>query len=48
MLQIKRLFELLSSDFIKKAPTAVVEKERQKLVAYQESANELQKQLKSY
>jgi len=43
--QITRLEKLLNSDFKDKAPAAVVEKERQKLAAYQESANKIQEQL---
>jgi len=43
--QIKRLEDLLSSPFAQKAPAAVVDKERQKLATYQESATKLEEQL---
>lgn len=46
--QIERIEKLINSDFGTKAPKAVVEKERQKLAAYQESASKIQKQLNSY
>ncbi len=43
--QIARLETLLNSPFAQKAPAAVVEKERQKLATFQESAAKLQRQL---
>ena len=43
--QIARLEKLLSSDFAKKAPEAVVAKEREKLVAYKETAERIRAQL---
>ncbi len=43
--QIKRLKDLLSSPFAQKAPPAVVEKERQKLATYEETAAKLEEQL---
>jgi valyl-tRNA synthetase len=43
--QITRLETLLASPFAQKAPAEVVEKEREKLVAYQETALRLQQQL---
>ena len=43
--QIARLEKLLSSDFAKKAPEAVVAKEREKLVAYKETAEKIRAQL---
>jgi len=43
--EIKRLQELLSSPFAEKAPQPVVEKEREKLAGYQETASTLQDQL---
>jgi len=43
--QIERLAKLLASDFGKKAPASVVEKEKQKLLAYQESAQKIKEQL---
>jgi valyl-tRNA synthetase len=43
--QIDRLETLLSSDFAMKAPPAVVQKERDKLAAFQETAAKLKKQL---
>jgi len=45
--QIERLEALISSPFAKKAPEAVVEKERQKLAAYQETASSLREQLQA-
>ncbi|MEA4906921.1 MAG: valine--tRNA ligase [Anaerolineaceae bacterium] len=45
--QIQRLEGLLHSPFAQKAPAAVVDKERQKLATYQESAVKLQEQLDS-
>jgi len=44
--QIERLEKLLGSDFAGKAPAAVVEKERQKLAGYQDTAGKLKAQLK--
>ena len=43
--QIERLRGLLSSPFAQKAPPAVVEKERQKLATYEETAAKLKEQL---
>jgi valyl-tRNA synthetase len=43
--QIERLESLLSGSFAEKAPPAVVEKERQKLATYQETAHKLQAQI---
>jgi valyl-tRNA synthetase len=43
--QIERLDKLLASPFAQKAPPDVVEKEREKLAAYQETAERLQQQL---
>jgi valyl-tRNA synthetase len=43
--QISRLEKLLSSDFAKKAPEAVVAKEREKLAAYKETAEKIRAQL---
>ena len=43
--QIARLEKLLASDFAKKAPEAVVAKEREKLVAYKETADKIKAQL---
>ncbi len=44
---ITRLETLLSSDFANKAPKAVIQKEREKLAAYQETAGKIKAQLKS-
>ena len=43
--QIARLEKLLASDFVNKAPAAVVLKERERLAAYQETAEKLKAQL---
>ncbi len=43
--QIERLEKLLGSPFAEKAPVEVVAKEREKLAAYQETAERLQQQL---
>jgi valyl-tRNA synthetase len=43
--QIARLEKLLASDFAKKAPEAVVAKEREKLAAYKETAEKIKAQL---
>ncbi len=43
--QIERLEKLLNGDFAKRAPTNLVEKERIKLSAFQETAEKLRKQL---
>ncbi|MBN1306161.1 MAG: valine--tRNA ligase [Anaerolineales bacterium] len=43
--QIARLEKLLSGDFANKAPANVVEKEREKLAAYKETAEKLKAQL---
>jgi len=45
-IQIERLEKLLSSDFGNKAPAAVVDKERQRLAAFKETALKLDQQLK--
>ncbi|MCJ7624432.1 MAG: class I tRNA ligase family protein, partial [Anaerolineaceae bacterium] len=45
--QINRLEKLLGSEFADKAPEAVVEKERAKLITYRESAQKLREQLKN-
>jgi len=45
--QIERLEKLLRSPFAEKAPAAVVEKEREKLATYRESAQQLQDQLQN-
>jgi valyl-tRNA synthetase len=43
---IDRLDKLLSSDFAKKAPPEVIEKERDRLVSFKETADKINKQLK--
>jgi valyl-tRNA synthetase len=43
--QITRLEQLLGSDFANKAPAAVVDKEREKLAAYKETAEKIKSQL---
>ena len=43
---IERLEKLLGSDFANKAPAAVVQKERDKLAAYKDTAEKLKSQLK--
>ena len=43
--QIERLEKLLSSDFASKAPEAVVQKEREKLAAYEDTAKKIRAQL---
>ncbi|MDQ3006711.1 MAG: class I tRNA ligase family protein, partial [Chloroflexota bacterium] len=43
---IERLEKLLSGDFASKAPAAVVQKERDKLAAYKDTAGKIQAQLK--
>ena len=43
--QIARLEQLLSSDFASKAPAAVVNKEREKLAAFKETADKIKAQL---
>jgi len=43
--QIERLEKLLNSDFAQKAPAAVVQKEREKLTAFQETAEKLKTQI---
>lgn len=45
--QIARLKTLLASDFANKAPDAIVQKERDKLAAFQKNAERLQSQLKA-
>ncbi len=47
LIQIERLGTLLSGSFAEKAPGAVVQKERDKLAAYQETASKLRSQLKA-
>jgi valyl-tRNA synthetase len=44
---IQRLEELLAGPFAQKAPAAVVEKEREKLKSYQETAEKLQAQIQA-
>jgi valyl-tRNA synthetase len=46
--QINRLEKLLNSDFAKKAPPEVVEKERDKLNAFKDAAEKLNEQLKEF
>jgi valyl-tRNA synthetase len=43
--QVERLEKLLGSDFSQKAPAAVVQKEREKLMAFQETAEKLKVQI---
>ena len=43
--QIARLEQLLGSDFANKAPAAVVNKEREKLASYKETADKIKAQL---
>ena len=43
---IERLEKLLSGDFANKAPAAVVQKERDKLAAYKDTAEKIKAQLK--
>jgi valyl-tRNA synthetase len=45
--QIERIEKLLASDFAKRAPAALVEKERQKLAGFQETAGKLGEQLQN-
>jgi valyl-tRNA synthetase len=45
--QIDRLEKLLASDFARKAPAQVVQKEREKLAAYKETARKLKAQINS-
>ncbi|MBZ5617100.1 MAG: class I tRNA ligase family protein, partial [Acidobacteriia bacterium] len=45
--QIERLENLLKSDFARRAPPPLVEKERQKLIDFQETAGKLKEQLKN-
>jgi valyl-tRNA synthetase len=45
--QVERLEELLSGPFSEKAPAAVVQKEREKLESYRETAQKLRAQLKA-
>ena len=45
--QIERLNSLLASEFSKKAPAVVVEREREKLARYEASWRELQERLKA-
>ena len=45
-LHIARLEKLLASDFAKKAPEAVVAKEREKLASYKETAEKIKAQIK--
>ena len=44
---IERLEKLLAGDFANKAPAALVQKEREKLTAYKETAEKIKAQLKS-
>jgi valyl-tRNA synthetase len=46
--QIERLETLLGGSFAQRAPAAVVERERQKLATYQETASGLKEQLNAY
>ncbi len=43
--QIERLEKLLGSDFANKAPAAVVQKERERLAAFKDTADKLSAQL---
>jgi valyl-tRNA synthetase len=43
--QIDRLEKLLGSDFANKAPAQVVQKERERLAAFQDTAGKLRAQL---
>jgi valyl-tRNA synthetase len=43
-MQIDRLENLLGSDFAKKAPAQVVQKERERLAAFQDTAGKLRAQ----
>jgi valyl-tRNA synthetase len=43
---IERLEKLLSSDFANKAPAVLVQKEREKLEAYRDTAEKIKTQLK--
>ncbi|MDP2776368.1 MAG: hypothetical protein Q8O48_01890, partial [Anaerolineales bacterium] len=43
---IQRLENLLGGDFAKKAPAALVAKEREKLAAYQDTAGKIKAQLR--
>ena len=45
--QINRLNKLLSSDFAKKAPDEVVEKEKAKLETFEQTAHKIEDQLKT-
>jgi valyl-tRNA synthetase len=45
--QVARLEKLLGSDFANKAPAAVVQKERERLAAFQETATKLHAQIQS-
>jgi valyl-tRNA synthetase len=45
--QIQRLETLLGGSFAEKAPAAVVERERQKLGTYKETAGRLKSQIQS-
>jgi len=45
--QIERLQKLLASDFVKKAPPEVVQKERDKLATFEEAAERLRAQLEA-
>jgi len=47
LVQIDRLEKLLGSDFAKKAPTQVVQNERERLAAFKDTANKLRSQIKS-
>ncbi|MFN3492819.1 MAG: hypothetical protein ACK40V_11435, partial [Anaerolineales bacterium] len=43
---IQRLENLLNSDFANKAPAALVQKEKEKLAGYKETAEKIKSQLK--
>jgi valyl-tRNA synthetase len=43
---IERLEKLLASDFANKAPAALVQKEREKLAGYKDTAEKIKAQLK--
>ena len=45
--QIERLETLLSSPFAQRAPAAVVDKEREKLAGFKETADKLREQIKA-
>ena len=45
--EIARLTQLLASDFTKRAPAPIVDRERQKLTTYLDTVQKLQEQIKS-